>query len=182
MKTIYFATTNKDKLREAKDILKLDIEGIKVEVEEYQSIDPIIVATKKARAYYKKLKKPIFAEDVSLVFKELGKLPGPFIKYFLNELGNDGLVKLLRTNRDAFAQVTIVFIDKSGKEHVFVGKISGTISRKPHGEGFGWDSVFIPRGMNKTFGEMSINEKNRISMRAIALKKFKNWLKRNNYI
>lgn len=177
MKKIYFATTNKGKLAEAKKTLGIEILGTPLEIDEIQSLDPVEVATKKARAYFDKLKKPILIEDVSLTFAEFGRLPGTYISDFLKQLGNKGLVKLLKgaKNRKAEAQTTLVYVNAVGS-HVFKGVVKGEIAEKPKGVGFGWDPIFVPGGYKRTFGQMSMKEKNKISMRAIALKKFKKWL------
>lgn len=179
MRTIHFATTNKGKLKEAREILGIDVIGTPLKIDEVQSLDPVEVATKKARAYYAKLKKPIMVDDISLSFNALGNLPGTYINDFSKVMGNEGLVGLLKDKKDrtAVAQLTVVFMDRSGKDHLFVGLIKGTISKKVVGDrGFGWDPIFIPKGHKKTFAQMSAEEKNEISMRAIALKKFKKWL------
>lgn len=189
IKKIFFASHNKDKLREAQQILGITVEPADFEVDEIQSLDPIEVATKKAQAYFQKLKKPIFVEDVSLVIDGLNGLPGPYIDAFMKTLGNAGIVRILKGVRDrkAVAQATVVYIPKKGKEKVFIGRAKGVIAEKPRGRGFGWDPIFIPMnkalvistGERKTFGEMTLDEKNRYSMRAKALKKFKRWLENN---
>lgn len=176
MQKIYFATTNEGKIAEARLILGIDIESAPLEIDEVQSLDPILVAVKKAKAYYKELKTPLFVEDVSLSFSSLRGLPGPYINDFATVLGNDGLIDLLRGKEDrtAIAQVTIVYIDENGYENVFEGKIEGKITSEPKGTfGFGWDPIFTPTGSNRTFAEMTTEEKNEYSMRGIAFKKFR---------
>lgn len=177
MQILYFATHNKDKLKEAGEILGLPIKAAGFEVDEVQSLDPVEVAVKKARSYYQKLKKPIFVEDVSLSIEALNGLPGTYIDAFLKTLGNSGIIEILKgkVNRRVFAQATITYISKN-IEKVFIGSVKGAIADKPRGEGFGWDPIFIPNGFNRTFGEMTLTEKNKFSMRAIALKKLKKWL------
>lgn len=179
MKKIYFATTNEGKIKEAKEILGIKVVGSGLEIDEIQSLDPIEVATKKARAYYRKLRKPILVEDVSLSFKSLGGLPATYINDFSGALGNDGLVKLIKSkDRSAAAQTTLVFYDADG-EHIFIGMVKGKIAKKPKGNsGFGWDPIFIPNGGTRTFAEMEDGEKHQYSMRAIALRKFKKWLEK----
>lgn len=181
MGKIYFATTNTEKLKEAREILKMDVEGIPLEIDEIQSMDPVEVAVKKAREYYKSLKKPIFVEDVSVFIKAFNGLPGPFIDTFMKTLGNDGIVKLMkgRKDRSLAAQATVVYMDSLGKEHVFIGKVNGTIPEKPKGKGFGWNPIFIPKGDTKTFAEMTLEEKFKFSMRAKALNKLKDFLDKN---
>lgn len=179
MKRIYFATTNKDKLAEAREILGLDVLGLEGEIDEIQSLSPEEVAVKKAKAYFDEYKKPLFVEDVSLVFNALNMLPGTYINDFSKALGNGGLVNLLKgkKNKNAIAQTTIVFVDQRGKTHTFVGRVNGKIASKPKGtQGFGWDSIFIPEKESKTFAQMSLKQKNYYSMRAKAFKAFKKWL------
>lgn len=179
---IYFATTNKGKLEEAREILGVEVIGTPLDIDEIQSLNPIEVATKKAQAYFDVLKKPLFVEDVSLAFEALGKLPGTYINDFWQVLGNGGLMALLdgKVKRSAVAQTTIVYIDAEAKEHVFIGVINGEISKSPRGSnGFGWDPIFIPSGSKKTYAEMSNEEKNKHSMREKALKKMGKWLNEN---
>lgn len=180
--SIIFATGNKDKLREAEHILGLEVKGTELKVDEIQSLDPVEVAVRKAKDYYKILGKPLFVEDTAATFKALNKLPGPYLKDFFEALGNEGICSLLDgKERSAEVSAILVFIDESGKEHVFIGKLKGSIAEKPRGEkGWGWDPVFIPKGSKKTFGEMEEIEKNKYSMRAKALKLFKKWLDTKN--
>jgi XTP/dITP diphosphohydrolase len=81
-------------------------------------------------------------------------------------------------NRKTFTESAIAFYD--GKEVKIVSaKIEGTVPLEPKGEGgFGWDPVFIPNGSEKTFAEMTMEEKNKISMRKMALEKLRNYLRR----
>ncbi|MBI2103743.1 hypothetical protein HYT59_01920 [Candidatus Woesebacteria bacterium] len=67
MKKIYFATTNGGKIKEAKEILGIKVVGSGLEIDEIQSLDPIEVATKKARAYYRKLRKPFRKRRISKI-------------------------------------------------------------------------------------------------------------------
>ena len=184
MNKILFATSNLNKLSEAREILKgIEIEGVDLKIDEVQSLDSVEVASKKARGYYEQLKTPLFVDDNALVFEALGNmLPGAYIADFSKALNNDGLIDLIRDkeNRNAVARVVIVFIDEDGIDHSFTGEVKGTITNETRGEnGFGWDAIFIPSGSKKTYAEMSEDEKNSISMRKIALNKFKEWLDMN---
>lgn len=180
MARLIFATGNKGKLTEARVILGQEVKGTALEIDEVQSLDPVEVAVKKARAYFIVLKKPLFVEDGSVFIKALGNLPGPYIDSFSRALGNQGIADLLKNKKDksAVAVVNVVYVNKSGKEHIFEGKVTGKIADKPRGDkGFGWDPIFIPTGSTKTFGQMELTEKNKYSMRKKALLKFKKWLK-----
>lgn len=177
--SIFFATHNKDKLAEAKRILGEEVEGAGSDIPEIQSLDPVEVAVAKAKAYFAEVNRPIFVEDISFSFSALGNLPGPYIDSFSKQLGNEGLIDLLRgkDDRKAIAQATVVYCDESGETHVFEGKVEGEITLEPRGDkGFGWDPIFVPNGETQTFAEMEGEEKDKYSMRRIALVEFKKWL------
>jgi len=176
--SLIFATSNPGKIKEAQEILGVKVNGTSLEIEEIQSLDPLKVALAKARAYFDALKEPLFVEDTSLSFEGLKGLPGPYISDMAKALGNSGLAELLKgRSRKAQAQVTLVFVDAKGKEHLFIGVTEGSIAASPRGEGgFGWDPIFIPEGEKRTFGEMSLEDKNKYSMRAKALMAFREWL------
>jgi len=181
-KKITFATTNVGKIAEAAAILGVEIVPTGLEIPEIQSLDPKKIAVQKAADYFAKLHVPLLVEDVSLSFAALNSLPGPYINDFSKAMGNKGLIELLNNarNRTASAITTLVYCDQTGSPFVFQGIINGTIATEERGtNGFGWDPIFIPEGQPKTFSEMDNAEKNSLSMRAIALRQFKSWLKLN---
>jgi XTP/dITP diphosphohydrolase len=179
---LYFATTNEGKLKEAKEILGVEIEGTPLQIDEVQSLNFEEVASKKAMAYFERLNLPVFVDDASLAFNALNGLPGTYMGDFLKAVGNEGLIEFLanKSDRSAVARSTISYVNEKGEVQTFVGEIEGEITTEPRGtNGFGWDPIFIPKGFDKTFAEMSAEEKNQCSMRMIALIKFKEWLDRN---
>jgi non-canonical purine NTP pyrophosphatase (RdgB/HAM1 family) len=122
----------------------------------------------------------VLVEDTALVFPALGNLPGPLIKWFFEELGNDGLCRLLNgySTRRAVAQVIFGLTHDGTTVHFFEGKIAGRVADHPRGsKGFGWDPVFIPRGYEKTWAQMSQTEQRETSMRRIGLEKLGRYLK-----
>lgn len=175
MNSITFATTNEGKLKEAQEILNIPIESIKLEVDEIQTLDPIECVEKKAIAAFQIAKKPILVEDTCLFFDAWNGLPGVFINFFMKTLDNEGMLTLLQQekNRKAIAQTNYCFFD--GKNKITTsGIIKGEISKTQKGaNGFGWDTIFIPDGSDKTYAEMTNSEKNAISMRKIALEKLR---------
>ncbi len=175
MKKIIFVTTNENKIREASEILGIKVEPKDLKVDEVQTLDPLECVKKKAEIAYRLARIPILVEDTSLFFSAWGKLPGVFIDYFMKSLGNQGILKLLfdESNRSATAQTSLCYFN--GKKNVVTtGKVRGKIAEKMRGDkGFGWDPIFIPRGKNKTFAEMTNLEKNSLSMRKIALEELK---------
>lgn len=180
--SIIFATANKDKIREAESILGMKIEGTTLKIDEIQSLDTTEVAAKKARAYYKELNKPVFVEDSAGIFKAFEPLPGPYIKDFYEALGNEGICRLLDgRDRSVVARATIAYKNSKDDEHIFVGQVEGKVAESPRGGlGWGWDPIFTPKGSDKTFGEMTMEEKNKYSHRKIAFEKFAKWLNSQN--
>ena len=178
---IIFATTNKGKLAEANKILGVEVTGTPLDVEEIQSLDEEKVARAKAAECFKQIGKPLIVEDTSLRFNALNGLPGTYISDFSKALGNNGLIHLLdgHTDRTAIAVVTIAYADENGNITTFQGSVNGSIATSERGtNGFGWDPIFIPESCQKTFAEMTDDEKNTISMRAIALTKLKKYITR----
>jgi len=177
MKKVIFISSNEGKLKYLKKYFNLPLENLKLDIPEIQSFNLKKIAENKARTAYAQIKKPVLVEDVSLEFKALANLPGPFIKWFLKSLGNDGLCRLLDgyKDRSAVAEVVFAFCDKSGVKF-FSGRIEGEIAKTPKGKnGFGWDLIFIPKNYRKTWAEMTDDEKHETSMRKTALKKIKKY-------
>jgi len=178
-KNITFITSNPSKAEQLGLYLDFPILHQKLDLVEIQSIYLREVVEHKAKEAYKYLGKPVLVEDTSLVFNALGKLPGPFIKWFLAELDNNGLCKILNGYEDRSTLAQVYFGLYDGKElHLFQGEMQGTIASNPRGKrGFGWDPIFIPSGYEKTWGEMLQDEQKETSMRRIALKKLEGFLK-----
>ncbi len=156
--------------------------GIKLEhsdldLEEIQSIDVEEVAKHKAKQAYKILGEPAVVEDTGLYFEELNGLPGALIKFFVKKLSLEHICSLLKENRKAKAITAIAYYD--GEEiKTFVGETEGEIAMESRGEnGFGWDPIFIPKGYDKTFAELSDEEKTSKFMRKEAIVKLRNFLK-----
>lgn len=177
--SITFITSNASKADQLARHLDYPVTHQRLNLPEVQSLDLKEVITHKAKEAYKHVKKPVLVEDTSLTFTALGRLPGPLIKWFLVELDNVGLCKILKgyDDREALAEVCFGLYDGE-KLHTFEGQMKGTIANQPRGErGFGWDPIFIPAGQQKTWGEMSVEEQKKTSMRGVALKKLEEFLK-----
>lgn len=175
---LYFITGNAGKAKYLSDYFHIPVEHKKLDLVEIQSLNLKEIVEDKAKRAYEMVKSPVIVEDVSLTFKGLKKLPGPLIKWFLETLGNDGLISLVDSlnTREAVAEVEFALCDEEGV-HTFGGSIEGSISETPRGEmGFGWDPIFIPNGYSETWAEMDDNEKHATSMRKIALEKLKGYL------
>lgn len=173
MQKLTFITGNAGKAKYLSDYFHFPVDHKGLDLHEIQSLNLREVVEDKARRAYEIVGAPVLVEDVSLTFSALGSLPGPLIKWFLESLGNDGIVRLLDgyEDRSALAQVEFAVCDASGVR-TFGGHMEGSIAVRPRGVmGFGWDPIFIPRGYDKTWAQMSDDEKHATSMRRRALEK-----------
>lgn len=178
MTELTFITGNPAKAKYLSEHFHIPIKHQALNLAELQSLDLKEIVQAKARAAFEIIKTPVLVEDVSLVFTALKKLPGPLIKWFLETLGNEGLCRLVDggNDRGAMASVAFAFCD-GGEVEIFPGSVEGKIADKPRGTtNFGWDPIFIPLGHEKTWAEMTGEEKHASSMRKIALAKLTDFL------
>ncbi len=179
MKTVYFVTGNPGKVREAKAMfenLGIDMQQLVYEYPELQSdnLEEIAKYGAKNAAIY--LKKPIIVEDAGMFISALKGFPGPYSSFIFKCIGNEGILKLMRGVKNRNAQfISVVGYCEPGKDAItFSGSVEGKISDGPQGKmGFGYDPIFLHQ--KKTFAQMSTEEKNRVSHRCMALRKFAEW-------
>jgi inosine triphosphate pyrophosphatase len=188
-KVITFVTGNKKKLEEVQRILFDDdsnhasftLTNAKLDLKELQG-DPVEIAKEKCEAAAKAIGGAVITEDTSLCFMALQELPGPYIKWFLEKCGHDGLNKMISAYEDksAYAQTVVAYSEGPGKEvHVFDGRTMGNIVPARGTLDFGWDPIFEPdEGGGKTYAEMNKDEKDSISHRSRAFSKLKTFLLR----
>jgi len=154
---VTFITGNQDKADYLARYLGFPVDHKSVEIDEPQTLDLREVVEYKAREAFEHIKRPVIVEDQSLVFEALGRLPGTFIKFFVNELELEKMCRILDNleSRGAIAKSGMAYYD--GKELVyFEGGLAGEIAAHPRGEGgFGWDAIFIPEGYDITRAEMN---------------------------
>ena len=133
--------------------------------------------------------KNVFADDTGLEIDSLNGEPGVYsARYSGVERNSDKNIELVLTklknksNRNSrFKTIISLIID--GKSVNFEGVVEGKITEEKRGSnGFGYDPIFQPNGYASTFGEMSLNEKNKISHRSIAINKLVQYLKENNLL
>ena len=172
---LFFVSSNNHKYQEAKKILDsfgINLGLLKSNLEEIQSNSLHDIAIAKARDAFSKFKKPILIEDDGLFIDSLNGFPGPYSSYVFKTIGNKGILNLIKKNRMAKFISIITYCDKTLLES-FDGKQNGTISKILKGKGWGYDPIFIPNNSKKTFAEL--NNKNELSHRYKALKKFSKW-------
>ena len=174
---LYFITGNKNKFEEAKlYLLPIELKQKEIDLIEIQSLDSKEVIEHKLKEATKHFKGEFIVEDVSFTLDSMNGLPGPLIKFFLKSIGKRGLYNLCKSfgNFKAEAKATIGYTN--GKEILFFeGIIKGKVVEPKAESDFGWDPIFVPERSNKTFSEMTKEEKNLISHRGKAVKKFKEY-------
>lgn len=173
---VLFASSNKHKYREAEKILSnfgIKLGFFKCSLQEIQANSIKEVASHKVTNAYNQCKKPVIVEDDGLFIESLNGFPGPFSSYVFKKIGNNGILQLLNTKRKAKFQSVIAYYDKKNGIVLFDANVKGKISQNSKGKGWGYDPIFIPAGKNNTYA--MLQEKNEISHRYKALKKFSNW-------
>jgi XTP/dITP diphosphohydrolase len=169
-----FVTSNPNKAREAAEILGVEIKNFALDLPELQALDVAQVAATKVAAAREALGVRdafVLVEDSGLVIEAWNGLPGAFTKWFMQTVGNEGLLKMLSTyqDRSARAVCAVAVAVPDGAVRVYRGEVEGSITPEPRGAlGFGWDPIFVPKGGTKTYAELGVL-KHQDSPRARAL-------------
>ncbi len=174
--TIYFVTGNEKKFREASKLIP-ELEQLNIDLPEIQSIDSKEVIGAKLHEAFKHHSGPFIVDDIAVHMDCLNGLPGPLIKWFLKTMGNEKIYEIAEKLGDCKTTAVCSIGYAKDKDNIsfFEGKITGKLVTSKI-DGFGWDTIFQPDGFDKTFSEMSIDEKNKISMRGLAISKLKDFL------
>lgn len=118
---------------------------------------------------------PFLVEQTNLNIRAWRNLPGNVTGMFMSNVGADGICKMLDPFKDriATAVTKLAYHAPDGRVQVFTGTLPGTIALEPHGSQiFGWDAIFIPEGHDRTLAEMSLEQRNSISTRKLAVAEF----------
>lgn len=181
---IFLATANFHKFDEARRVLaEYDIASamLRVKAVEIQSDSLEEIAKTSVIEAFNRCHLPIIVEDAGLFVDALKGFPGPYAAYVYKTISNPGMLKLMENVKDRKATFRSVIAYYDGQEEpvCFEGEAAGTISyAEVWGNlktGFGFDPIFQPVGSEKTFAEMTIEEKNGFSHRANAVRKFAKW-------
>jgi non-canonical purine NTP pyrophosphatase (RdgB/HAM1 family) len=166
---LLFVTTRREKAEEA-GRMGFAVEARSIDLPEPQSLDPLEVATHKARAAWEQVRRPVIVEDSGLSMAAWGGFPGALVKWLERSAGLERIARMLDPfpDRGAVARCALCYFD--GETLVSaVGEVAGSIAAVPRGTGgFGWDALFIPDGSEKTFAEMRPEEKDSVSHRGRA--------------
>jgi inosine triphosphate pyrophosphatase len=176
---LHFATSNTNKLLELSTLLEHELISVPLKLQEIQTTDLHELLKFKLQQAYKELHAPVIVEDTSLYFDAWNELPGPLVKWFLASMGLEGIVQALSQFEDKSAQTVccLAFTDDGKNMHFFEGKLKGMIVEPRGSRNFGWDAIFQATGQHQTFGEMSAEEKNRISPRGKVAAEFREFLR-----
>jgi len=181
---IFFVTNNIHKFNEARRVLsqyKIAVAMLRVKPPEIQDDDLEDIARASALEASNRTHLPVIVEDAGLFIDALKGFPGPYSSYVYRTIGKEGILKLLEDcdNRKARFKAVVVFCSPDLEMKCFRGAVEGKISRTIRGEsGFGFDPIFEPDELpGFTFGELSVEEKNKISHRSRALRCFAEWYK-----
>ena len=164
-----FVTGRPEKAIEA-ERLGFPLESVDLDLPEPQALEPADVAEAKARAAYERLGRAVLVEDSGLAVTSWGGFPGALVKWLEKSAGLEGFARMLDAfpDRSARAVCAIAYFDGETLE-MARGVAEGSIAASPRGaQGFGWDSLFVPEGSDRTFAEMAPAEKDRVSHRGRA--------------
>ena len=187
---IVFATNNKHKLEEIKDILGKDFEIVSLaEIGCHEDISETGLtleenARQKSTYIVEHYNHDCFADDTGLEVDALNGEPGVHSARYAEGTDHDSeanmrkLLSKMSNVKDRTARFrTVISLIINGVEHQFEGRVEGRIATEKHGkEGFGYDPIFIPEGYDKSFAELGEEVKNQISHRARAVKKLAEYL------
>ncbi|MFT3751943.1 MAG: non-canonical purine NTP diphosphatase [Paludibacter sp.] len=191
MKKLVFATNNAHKLSEVRAILAPDFEIISLAELNCNDDIPETADTLegnallKAQYIHSKFGFDCFADDTGLEVDALNGEPGVYSARYAGDAhcAHDNMCKVLEKlgdnpNRNARFRTVIALI-LNGETKYFEGEITGNIATQPRGDkGFGYDPIFVPEGYMISFAQLSAEEKNQISHRALAVKKLVEYLQK----
>ena len=188
MHILYFITSNNHKFKEISRLFEeehlsyhlkqYDIETLEIQSESIQE-----VAIAKLNSVRDKLESSYFVEDAGFfVDNPLHGFPGVYSSYVMKTIGNEGILRLIADFNESkahFKTVIALYFKPNDKIYIFEGEIYGKVSKNIRGKGgFGFDPIFIPNEFpEKTFGELTQIEKNKISHRGRAWRKLIEFIK-----
>ena len=189
---LVFATNNQHKIKEVTHLLPAELQLISLkDIESEDDLPETGVklednARQKARYVHDKFGVDCFADDTGLEIEALNGRPGVYSARYAGPacIAEENVQKVLTElqgvqNRKARFR-TVIALYLGDQEYIFEGSIEGRITESPAGSnGFGYDPVFIPEGEQRTFAEMSLEEKNRFSHRSNAIRKLSDFLKQH---
>jgi len=184
---VFFATNNVNKFNEAREILaekKIAVGMLRIKSLEIQSESLKEIAEASVTEAFAKYRLPIVVEDAGLFVDALNGFPGPYAAYVYKTIGNKGILKLVQrvNNRRATFKSVVAYQSAELRSPMcFEGVAKGEIISKERETdskmSFGFDPIFKPDSSDRTFSQMNIAEKCKVSHRAAAFLQFAEWYK-----
>ena len=177
MRVLRVVTSNEGKAREFAHALggiPWRVERVMMRYEEIQAdtLEEVAVASARELMASGEVPRPFILEDAGLFVEALKGFPGVYSAYVFRTLGCKGVLRLLEgaPDRSARFESRIALVTTWGEVELFPGTCRGSISKEERGErGFGFDPIFLPEGASRTFGELELGEKQRLSHRGAAV-------------
>lgn len=183
LKPAWFLTSNEGKFREAAAVAAasgLRLKMLAARKIEIQSDRLQEIASYAAQEAANRLGLAIITEDAGLFIDALNGFPGPYSSDVFRRLGTGGILKLMENiqKRKARFYSAVAYCAPHKKPKCFTGTVEGAIGLRPRGSGgFGFDPIFVPtKGDGRTFAQMNVREKNKISHRAASFRKLSRWM------
>lgn len=183
LSSLVFVSRNNSKYREFISLTGLtDLKLSQIAIVEPQSMNLEFLVEEKIKMIRPLLPDtPFFVEHTGLIIDAWRGLPGGLTHVFMDTVGNEGICRMMHAykadERTARARLIIGYYYQSSGIKTFAGEVAGIIAKEPRGtNNFGWDSIFIPNGDERTYAQMSFAEKNRTSMRRQAVDNFLGYL------
>ena len=156
MKEITFITGNQNKADYLAKFLGHPVKHVKLDLDELQSLDLNILIEHKVRQAYEKTQSPVIVEDSSFAFEALGGLPGPFIKFFVDNMPLKDICAMVK-DKSRIATARCIFGYYDGKIlKIIEGSKKGEVADEPSGSnGWDWDQIFIPEGSKVTMASLN---------------------------
>jgi XTP/dITP diphosphohydrolase len=169
-----FISSSAAKIAEVRQILapfEVAVSPVDLKIEEIQTEDLQALVRHKALTAFDKVRRPLLVEHTAIYLDHLNGFPGGLTALFWDRLREERFCELFGTTADPGLTVkTMVGYVDGRKIAYFEGAVAGRVAPAPAGDrGFGWDCAFIPEGRDVTYAELTAEEKNRISMRRLAL-------------
>ncbi|VTZ67796.1 Ham1-like protein, putative [Plasmodium chabaudi chabaudi] len=191
MAEIYLVTGNETKRIEFSKMMnnEIKVQFVDIDLVEIQANDIVEINEGKAKSAYEILKKKnlesnkkiiVITDDTGLYMDCFNSFPGPYIKWMQKALGCEGIAEAVLKLGNTKCQVVCVYSAYDGENmRSFKGTTQGSITSPKGADGFGWDKIFMPENLDKTFGEITFEEKQKYSPRFKAFYKLKEFLFEN---
>lgn len=175
---LYFVSSWDDKFKDYQFLLGkyADLYLFRYNVKDIVTSDiDILIRRKVAEATNMLPYTPFIVEQTNLNIRAWKKLPGNVTGLFMGNVGADGICKMLEPfdDRQATAVTKLAYHAPDGRVRVFTGIVPGIIAPEPGGhQSLGWEAIFIPDGHDRTLAQMTMEQRNTISTRKLAVAEF----------